>query len=155
MSYYNLFFTHEYFYLKIFVLLLMYLAYFFFFYIEFLQPLKRSSHKNPRSEDALTPLLYFVGVRLRQMCNFVICFWPCQSNTDSAGMHVSKQLWHAPMLQIALVTWHGCFESRYGAVFRNICASGSSRQPSLIYIYIYYQWDKIFNCNCLPVDSIT
>ncbi len=41
---------------------------------------------------------------------------------------------------IALITWHGCFESRlFGAVFRNICASGSqhrvetsvSCQPSL------------------------
>ncbi len=59
------------------------------------------------------------------MCNCVICFRPCKSNTESAGMHVSKHLWHAPMLRIALVTWHGCFESRYGAVFRNICASGS------------------------------
>ncbi len=67
------------------------LAYFFFFlhtyiYIEFLQPLKKSSHKNPRSEDALTPLLYFVGVRLRQMCNCVICSRPCQSNAESADM---------------------------------------------------------------------
>ncbi len=32
------------------------------FYIEFLQPLKKSSHKNPQREDALTPLLYFLGV---------------------------------------------------------------------------------------------
>ncbi len=60
-----------------------------------------SSHKNPRSEDALTPLLYFVGVRLRQMCNCVIGSRPCQSNTDSAGM---------PRLQ-TLVTRPRCFES--------------------------------------------
>ncbi len=45
-----------------------------------------SSHKNPQSEDALTPLLYFVGVGLRQMCNCVICSRPCQSNAESAGM---------------------------------------------------------------------
>ncbi len=41
-----------------------------------------SSHKNTRSEDALAPLLYFVGVRLRQMCDCVACFRPCQSNAD-------------------------------------------------------------------------
>ncbi len=79
-----------------------------------------------------------VGVRLRQMCNCVICSRPCQSNAESAGMPCLKHLWHAPMLRIALVTWHGCFESRFGAVFRNICASKSrhrdetsvSHQPS-------------------------
>ncbi len=130
MSYFYLFITYKDFYLKLLiVLLLMDLAYFFFFsfffYIEFLQPLKKSSHKNPRSEAALTPLLYFVGVRLRQMCNCVICSRPCQSNAELAGIHISKHLWHAPMLRIALVTWHGCFELRFGAVFWNICASGS------------------------------
>ncbi len=36
------------------------LAY-FIFYIEFLQSLKKSSHKNPRGEDVLTPLLYFAS----------------------------------------------------------------------------------------------
>ncbi len=126
MSYYYHFFLHKYFLFKTICSAVDgFSHFFFFFYIEFLQPLKKSSHKNPRSEDALTPLLYFVGVRLRQMCNCVICSRPCQSNTESAGMHVSKHLWHAPMLRIALVTWHGCFESRFGAVFRNICASGS------------------------------
>ncbi len=58
------------------------LAY-FFSYTEFLQPLIKSSH---RSEDALTTLSYFVGVRLRQMCDCVIRSQPCQSNTESAGM---------------------------------------------------------------------
>ncbi len=47
---------------------------------------KKSSHKSPRSEAALTLLLYSVGVRLRQMCNCVICSRPCQSNAESAGM---------------------------------------------------------------------
>ncbi len=106
MSYF-IFFTNKDFYLKILiVLLLMDLAY-VFFYIEFLQPLKKSSHKNPRSEDALSPLLYFVGVRLRQMCNWVICSRPCQSNAESAGMPHLKTL----VTRITLVTWHWCFKT--------------------------------------------
>ncbi len=82
------------------------LAY-FFFYIEFLQPLKKSSHKNPQSEDALTPLLYFVGVRLRQMCNCVICSRPCQSNTESASMPRLETLVTRPDAsnRLSHVTW--------------------------------------------------
>ncbi len=77
------------------------------FYIEYLQPLKKSSHKNPRSEDALTPVLYFVGVRLRQMCNCVICFRPCQSNTESAGMPRLQTLVTRPDAsnRLSHVTW--------------------------------------------------
>ncbi len=110
MSYFYLFFTYKDFYLKILiVLLLMDLAYFFFFffYIEFLQPLKKSSHKNPRSEAALTPLLYFVGVRLRQMCNCVICSRPCQSNAESTGMPRLETLVTRPDVsnRLSHVTW--------------------------------------------------
>ncbi len=84
------------------------LAYFFFYiYIEFLQPLKKSSHKNPQSEDALTPLLYFVGVRLRQMCNCVIYSRPCQSNAESAGMPRLETLVTRPDAsnRLSHVTW--------------------------------------------------
>ncbi len=79
----------------------------YFFYIEFLQPLKKSSLKNPRSEDALTPLLYFVGVRLRQMCNCVICSRPCQSNAESAGMPRLETLVTRPdaLNCLSHVTW--------------------------------------------------
>ncbi len=82
------------------------LAY-FFFYIEFLQPLKKSSHKNPGSEEALTPLLYFVGVRLRQMCNCVICSRPCQSNAESASMPCLETLVTRPDAsnRLSHVTW--------------------------------------------------
>ncbi len=126
-----------------------------FSYIDFLQPLKKSSHKNPRSEDALTSLLYFMGVRLRQMCNGVICSRPCQSNAESAGMPRLETL----RLWIALVTWHGCFESRFGAVFRNICTSGSRHrvetsvphQPSLIYAICWRTNHKNVCVYCLSL----
>ncbi len=63
-----------------------------------------SSHKNTRSEDALVPLLYFVGVRLRQMWDCVACFQPCQSNADS---HVDWTLVTCPDAsnRLSHVTW--------------------------------------------------
>ncbi len=53
---------------------------------------------------------------------------PVNQTQNRQVCHISKQLWHAPMLRIVLVTWHGC-----------ICTSGSrhrvetsvSRQPYL------------------------
>ncbi len=64
---------------------------------------------------------------------------PVNQTQNRQVCHVSKHLWHAPMLRIALVTWHG-WQSRFGAVFRNICGSGSrhhvetsvSRHSSLV-----------------------
>ncbi len=104
-----------------------------FFFTWIYPAFEKLSHKNPRSE-ALTSLLYFVGVRLRQMCNCVIWSRPCQSNAESAGMPRLEILVTRPMPRITLVTWYGCFESRFGAVFgiSTPCRNMSlSHQPSL------------------------
>ncbi len=48
-----------------------------------------------------------MGVRLRHMCNCVICFRPCQSNAESAGMPRLETLVTRPDAsnRLSHVTW--------------------------------------------------
>ncbi len=141
MSYFFFFFTYKDFYKKnMNCSAVDGLSLLLFFYIEFLQPLKKTSHKTPRSEELgwdRCAIVWFVPDPVNQKQNRQVC-------------HVSKHLWHAPTIRIALVTWDVCFRItlwssvskhlhfRISTPCRNV--SFASAIPSCKHHDTYYSW---------------